>query len=131
VRNGLGQLLARYGQLEQHEGPIEMGHFVTVTLRTSYEGRQLSAAHRETIEIKPTLSFTRCTAGRLRQAPDRPSGRRDAHDEARISPDAEKRRIPRKEVDLSLEIVTVEHRKLPELTANSSNASAASLTRPS
>src|SRR5436190_3497781 len=54
----LKQLLSRYGQLEQHEGPIEAEHFVTVTLRTSYEGRQLSQLTEETIEIKPTLSFT-------------------------------------------------------------------------
>src|SRR5205823_2339523 len=57
VAKRLGQLLARYGGLEQHEGPIEAGHFVTVTLRTSYEGRQLSQLTEETIEIKPTLSF--------------------------------------------------------------------------
>src|SRR3954463_6308766 len=56
VDERLKQLLSKYGQLEPHDGPIETGHFVTMTLRTSYEGRQLSQLTEETIEIKPTLS---------------------------------------------------------------------------
>src|SRR5437868_8111380 len=57
VHERLKQLLSKYGQLEPHEGPIEEGNFVTMTLRTSYEGRQLSQLTEETIEVRPTLSL--------------------------------------------------------------------------
>src|SRR3954451_14581997 len=57
VDERLKQLLSKYGQLEPHEGPIEEGNFVTMTLRTSYDGRQLSQLTEETIEVRPTLSL--------------------------------------------------------------------------
>src|SRR5947209_13020421 len=57
VEERLGKLLSKYGQLERHEGPIEAGHFVTITLRASDEGRQLSQLTEETIEVRPTLSL--------------------------------------------------------------------------
>src|SRR5262245_58724024 len=58
VRERLNQLLSKYGQLEHHDGPIEAGQFVTMTLRTSYEGQQISQLTEETIEVRPTLSLT-------------------------------------------------------------------------
>jgi trigger factor len=112
----LKQLLSRYGQLEQHEGPIEAGHFVTVTLRTSYEGRQLSQLTEETIEIKPTLSFTDAKLEGFDKLLIGHQAGETLTTKLAISPDAENEEFRGKEVDLSLEIVTVEHRKLPELT---------------
>src|SRR5262245_13037889 len=58
IRERLNQLLSKYGQLEHHDGPIEAGQFVTMTLRTSYEGQQISQLTEETIEVRPTLSLT-------------------------------------------------------------------------
>src|SRR6187200_2075752 len=55
VQQRLTQLLSRYGQLEPHEGPIEAGNSVTMTLRVSHDGRQISQLTEETIEVKPTL----------------------------------------------------------------------------
>jgi trigger factor len=116
VDQRLKQLLSRYGQLEMHDGPIEAGHFVTMTLRTSHEGRQLSQLTEETIEVKPTLSmvdaklegFDKLLIGR--QAGETVTTR------LTIAPESDNEEYRGKEVDLSLEIVTVEHRKLPELT---------------
>jgi len=116
VEQRLGQLLSRYGQLEQHDGPIEAGHFVTVTLRASHEGRQISQLTEETIQIKPTLSlsdaklegFDKLLIGK--QVGDTVTTK------LTISPDSENEALRGKEVDLSLEIVNIEHRKLPELT---------------
>src|SRR5205085_1194474 len=59
VRERLHQLLAKYGQVEQkNDEPVEAGDLVTITLKASYEGRQLSQLTEETIEVKPTLSMT-------------------------------------------------------------------------
>src|SRR5687767_9356068 len=51
VDKRLHQLLGRYGALAAHEGPIEAGHFVTVTLKVSHEGNQISQLTEETIEV--------------------------------------------------------------------------------
>ena len=116
VRQRLNQLLARYGQLEQHEGPIEPGHTVTLTLRTSYEGRQLSQLTEETIELKPTLSLA---DAKLEGFDKLLIGHRAGDTvttKLTISPESENEELRGKEVDLSMEIATVERRKLPELT---------------
>jgi trigger factor len=116
VEQRLGRLLAKYGQLEAHEGPIQEGDFVTMTLRTSYEGRPLSQLTEETIEVKPTLSLT---DAKLEGFDKLVVGRQRGETittKLPISPESEKEDLRGKEIDLSLEIVEVEHRKLPELT---------------
>jgi trigger factor len=116
VEKRLQHLLARYGQLEKHEGKIEAGHFVTVTLRASHDGKQLSQLTEETIEVKPTLSFTDAKLEGFdklligKQAGD------TVETKLKISPESDNEALRDKEVDLSIEIVTVEQRKLPEMT---------------
>jgi len=116
VDERLKQLLSKYGQLEPHDGPIETGHFVTMTLRTSYEGRQLSQLTEETIEIKPTLSLV---DAKLEGFDDLLMGKTAGETvttKLKITPESDNEEFRGKDVDLSLEIVTVERRKLPELT---------------
>jgi len=116
VKERLNQLLAKYGQLEAHDGPIEAGHFATVTLRASYEGRQLSQLTEETLEVKPTLSladaklegFDKLLIGH--KAGDTVTAK------LKIPQESDNEEFRGKELDLSMEIVAVEQRKLPELT---------------
>jgi trigger factor len=112
----LHQLLAKYGQLEQHEGPIEAGHHVTMTLRVSHEGKQLSQLTEETIEIKPTLSLL---DAKLEGFDKLLVGRKPGETvttKLTISPESDNEALRGKQVDLSMEIVTVERRKLPDMT---------------
>lgn len=115
VQQRLNQLLARYGQLQRHDGPIEAGHFVTVTLRARHEGRQISQLTEETIEIKPTLSLTDAKLEGLDKLLIGRQAGETALTKITISPESDNEALRGKEIDLSLEIVTVEQRKLPEL----------------
>jgi len=115
VQLRLKQLLSKYGQLEQHDGPIEAGHFVTATLRTSYEGRQLAQLTEETIEVKPTLSLTDAKLEGFDQLLIGKKAGDTVTTKLAISPEAENEEFRGKEIDLSMEIVTVEDRKIPEL----------------
>src|SRR4029079_6236521 len=115
VRERLGQLLSKYGQLEHHDGPIEAGQFVTMTLRASVEGRQLSQLTEETIEVRPTLSLT---DAKLEGFDKLLIGKREGDTvttKLTSSHDTGEEEFRGKEIDLSMEIVTVEHRKLPDL----------------
>jgi trigger factor len=116
VDQRLKQLLARYGQLELHEGPVEAGQFVTVTLRTSHDGQQISQLTEETIEVRPTLSMTDAKLEGFDKLVIGHQAGETVTTKLTISPDSDNEAFRGKEVDLSLEIVTVEHRKLPELT---------------
>jgi trigger factor len=116
VEQRLAELLARYGQLEKHEGPIEAGHFVTVTLRATEGGQQISQLTEETIEVKPTLSFTDAKLEGFDKLLIGKNVGDTVETKVTISPESENEALRGKEVGLSLEIVAVEHRKLPELT---------------
>src|SRR5262245_9538862 len=115
VQQRLNELLLRYGQLEKHEGAIEAGHFVTMTLRASYEGRQISQLTEETIEVKPTLSFTDAKLEGFDKLLIGKNVGDTVTTKLKISPESDNEPYRGKEVDLSLEIVAVEHRKLPDL----------------
>jgi trigger factor len=116
VREHLGRLLARHGTMESHEGGVEEGHFVTVTLRTKKDGQQISQLTEETIEVKPTLSFA---DGKLEGFDKLVIGKKPGdvvEGKVKISDDAENEALRGQEVDLSIEVVAIEVRKLPDLT---------------
>ena len=116
VDERLNKMLARYGQLEAKEGPIEAGDFATITLRASHEGRQLSQLTEETIEVRPTLSLE---DARLEGFDQLVIGKRPGETvetKVTISPEADNEALRGKEIDLSLEIVAVEQRKIPDLS---------------
>jgi trigger factor len=116
VQQRLNQLLSKYGQLEAHEGPIAAGHFVTMTLKASYEGQQIAQLTEETIEVKPTLSFTDAKLEGFDKLLVGKSAGDTVTTKVAISPESDNEEFRGKEIDLSMEIVTVEHRKLPEMT---------------
>jgi trigger factor len=116
VKEHLKRLLARYGTLEAHDGAVEPGQFVTVTLRASHNGQQLSQLTEETIEVKPTLSFS---DGRLEGFDTLMIGKKPGdvvQAKVKISPEAESEALRGQEIDLSIELVAIEQRKLPDLT---------------
>lgn len=116
VREHLERLLAKYGTMEDHEGPIEAGHFATVTLRAIHNGQQISQLTEETIEVKPTLSladakvegFDKLLVGK--QPGDK------VQTKVTISPDSDNEALRGQEVTLSMEVVAVEKRRVPDLT---------------
>jgi trigger factor len=116
VEERLKKLLSRYGHLERHDGPIERGHVVTLTLRSSFEGRPLAQITEEPIEVRPVLSLR---DAKLEGFDTLLVGRRAGETvraKVTISPEAENEELRGKEVDLEMEIVAVERRTLPELT---------------
>jgi trigger factor len=116
VSERLNQLLAKYGQVEQkNDEPIEAGDMVTLTLKASYEGRQLSQLTEETIEVKPTLSLTDAKLEGFDKLLIGKKAGDTVEAKLTISAESENEEFRGKEIDLSMEIVTVEHRKLPEL----------------
>lgn len=116
VQSRLNELLARYGALEKHEGPIEAGHFVTATLRATHDGKQISQLTEETLEVKPTLSFSDAKLEGFDKLLIGKNVGDTVTTKVTISPEADNEALRGKEVDLSLEIVAVEHRKLPDLS---------------
>jgi trigger factor len=116
VDERLSELLSRYGKLEQVERPIQMGDFVTVTLRARHEGQQISQLTEETIQVKPTLSLVDAKLEGFDKLLVGKNVGDTVETKLTISPEAENEQYRGKEVDLSLEVVAIEEKQRPELT---------------
>lgn len=115
VGQRLGQLLSRYGHLELHDGAIADDHFVTITFRASHDGKQISQLTEETVQIKPTLSFTDAKLEGFDKLLVGKQIGETVTTQLTVSPESENEAFRGKEIDLAMEIVNVEHRQLPEL----------------
>src|SRR6478672_2679443 len=113
VSERLNPLLAKYGQVEQTDEPIDTGDLVTITLKASYEGRQLSQLTEETVEVRPTLSLTDAKLDGFDKLLIGKKAGDTVDTKLAISPESENEEFRGKEIDLSIEIVTVEHCALP------------------
>lgn len=116
VREHLNKLLVKYATLEDFNGPIEAGHFATVTLRAMHNGQQISQLTEETIEVKPTLSFA---DAKLEGFDKLLIGKQPGdvvETKVKISDESDNETLRGQEIDLKMEVVAVEERKFPELT---------------
>lgn len=116
VQERLARLLSKYGQMQAHEGPLEAGHFATITLRASHEGQQISQLTEETIEVRPTLSFTDAKLEGFDKLVIGNNIGDTVTTQLKISDESENEALRGKEIELSLEIVNIEARKPPDLT---------------
>jgi trigger factor len=116
VEERLKLLLAKYGKLEAVDRPIEPGDFVTLTLRASADGQQISQLTEETIEVRPTLSLADAKLEGFGMLLVGRKAGETVETKIKVSDESDNETHRGKEVDLSLEIVAVEERKLPELS---------------
>jgi len=116
VEDRLSELLARYGKLEKVERPIQMGDFVTITLRARHNGEQISQLTEETIQLRPTLSLSDAKLEGFDKLLVGKTVGDTVETKITIAPEAESEKYRGQEVDLSLEIAAVEERKRPEMT---------------
>ena len=112
----LEQMLARYGQLAPHEGPVSEGDYISANITSKADGRQVAREEEEVVRIRPTLSFrdarfegfdklmAGAKAGDIRAA------------EVELSRDAPNLELRGKKVNVEFEVLDVKKLKLPELT---------------
>jgi trigger factor len=116
VDDALRNLLSRYGRLVPHDGPAELGDYITTNLAFRHDGAELSSAKEEVIRIRPVLSFrdgkianfgevmVGVRAGETREAT------------AELSEDAPNAALRAKSVQATFEVLDVKRLELPELT---------------
>ncbi|MEX2174015.1 MAG: trigger factor [Pirellulaceae bacterium] len=116
IRAHLAKLLVKYATMEDFDGPVEAGQFATVTLRASHNGQQISQLTEETIEVKPTLSFSDARLEGFDKLVIGKQPGETVETKVTIPAESENETLRGQEIDLSIEIVAVEQRRLPELT---------------
>jgi trigger factor len=112
----LEQNLARYGQLVPHEGPAAEGDYVSVSITSTANGRQVARESEEVIRIRPTLSFRDARLegfGKLMEGV-KAGDRRAA--EVTLTKDAVNAELRGQKVALEFDVLEVKKLKLPELT---------------
>jgi len=112
----LNRLLARYGKLTPKDGPAEPGDQITLNVTFQDGDTVLSSVANETVEIKPTLSFSDANLEGFDQLVlgAQAGDRRQAS--IRISEEADAESLRGREVTAQLEILAVKRMVLPELT---------------
>ncbi len=112
----LRNLLSRYGQLAPHDGPAEMGDYISTKLTFTYEGRVISSSPEELIRIRPVLSFR---DGKIENFGEAMLGVRAGQTrtaQAVLSQDAPNAALRGKTVVATFEVAEVKRLQLPELT---------------
>lgn len=113
----LGNVLSRYGQLVPHDGPAEMGDYISTKLTFTCEGREISSAPEELIRIRPVLSFR---DGKIENFGEVMVGVRAGQTRTAqvvLSPDAPNPALRGKTAVAVFAIAEVKRLQLPEMTA--------------
>jgi trigger factor len=116
INEQLDQMLARYGQLVPHEGTASEGDYVSVSITSVANGRQVSRENEEVIRIRPTLSFRDARLDGFGKLMDgvKAGDRRMA--EVTLTKDAPNADLRGQKVSLEFDVLEVKKLKLPELT---------------
>lgn len=116
VDDALANLLARYGRLVPHDGPAEMGDYVTTNLTFRHGDEVLSSAQEEVIRIRPVLSFR---DGKIAKFGELMVGVRAGETreaDAELSEDAPNAALRGQSVRAVFEVLEVKKLELPEMT---------------
>jgi trigger factor len=110
------QMLARYGQLAPHDGPAGPHDYVTVNVRISHEGKQITHEEEKTLRLRKQLSFL---DGRMDDFGKVMEGAKAGDTRAgkvKLTQDAPNEELRGKTLDIEFEVLDVKKLKLPELT---------------
>lgn len=116
VDAALRNLLGRYGQLVPHDGPAEMGDYISTKLTFTCDGQEISSSPEELIRIRPVLSFR---DGKIENFGELMVGVRAGQKrtaQAVLAKDAPNTALRGKTVVATFEIAEVKRLQLPEMT---------------
>src|SRR5688572_22012866 len=116
INDQLEQMLARYGQLVPHDGPASEGDYVSMSITSIANARQIARENEEVIRIRPTLSFRDARLEGFGKLMDgvKAGDRRTA--EVTLTKDAPNADLRGQKVTLEFDVLEVKKLKLPELT---------------
>jgi len=118
VDQRLAQLLEDRAALIAQPDPAEPGDVLLANLQFHHDGQRLSELSGVELQLKPTLSFSDAVLNgfdRLMQGAG-PGERRET--QVTISPDPASEQLAGKLVDVSIEVLEVKRRSLPQLDSN-------------
>jgi trigger factor len=116
VDQSLADLLARYGRLAPHDGPAEMGDYITTNLTFRSGDEVLSSAQEEVIRIRPVLSFRDGKIAKFGELMVGVRGGETREVDAELSEDAPNAALRGKTVRAIFEVLEVKKLELPEMT---------------
>ncbi|MEO2049957.1 MAG: trigger factor [Pirellulales bacterium] len=114
----LEKMLSRYGQLTPHNGPAEIGDYLSVSITGSHQGKQVSHEEDHLLRIRPMLSFS---DGRLDNFGELATGAEPGtrfSGKVELVQDATNKALSGETVDIEFNVLEVKKLNLPELTAD-------------
>jgi len=112
----LERLLSEYGQLVPHDGPAELGDYVTCNLTFKHGDEVLSSATEEVIRIRPELSFRDGSVKDFDKLLQGVTAGETREGQADLTDDAPNQALRGQAIKAIFEILEVKKLNLPELT---------------
>lgn len=115
VEDYLQRFLSQYGELETHDGPAELGHYLEATFVFKHGDELLSRLEEETVCLKPTLSFEDAELSGCEESLVGVSAGETRQAEVTISSEAANVDLRGETVTVSIEVHEVKTLNLPDL----------------
>lgn len=110
------QMLSRYGQLAPHDGAAEKDDYITATITTKHDGKQIAREEEEVVRLRDKLSFIDGSIDGFAKLMDGVKAGSKKSAKLTIGDDAPNEDMRGKEVEVEFEVLEVKRLKMPELT---------------
>ncbi|MBN2296931.1 MAG: trigger factor [Pirellulales bacterium] len=118
VDSQLESILSRYGRLVPHDGAAEIGNYLTVNLKFTYNDQVLSSAEEEVIRLRSVLSFRDGKIDDFGKVMKGVTAGETRTSEAVLSQDAPNVALRGERIKATFEVLDVKELELPELDAD-------------
>ena len=115
VDEQLETMLTRYAQLVPTKQPARVGDYVTVDIKTSFDGKAVEQAEEVIARVRPVLSFVDCQLEGFDKLMEGAKADDRKTAQVTLTADAANEALAGKTLDVDFEVLEVKTLKLPEL----------------
>jgi trigger factor len=116
VEKHFESFLSQYGQLAPHEGPVEAGDVVSVSLETERDGQKLLAVADASLRVRPVLRFADAELNGFDKLMSGAQTGDERTTTVTVAPEAEEVELRGEKIEVRFKILDVKRWRKPELT---------------
>jgi trigger factor len=116
VEKHFESFLSQYGQLAPHEGPVEAGDVVSVSLETERDGQKLLAVADASLRVRPVLRFADAELNGFDKLMSGAQTGDERTTSVTVAPEAEEVELRGEKIEVRFKILDVKRWRKPELS---------------
>ncbi|HEV3298777.1 MAG TPA: trigger factor [Planctomycetaceae bacterium] len=116
VEKHFESFLSQYGQLAPHEGPVEPGDVVSVSLETERDGQKLLTVADASLRVRPVLRFADAELNGFDKLMSGAQSGDERTTTVTVAPEAEEVELRGEKIEVRFKVLDVKRWRKPELT---------------